>query len=180
MLDVEVSMHNKTRNRGLAFVEMGSAEEAAEAIGKLEAYEYEGRKLKLNYARTKKKKTSSPVQPKPAVLYNLFVANLSFQARAKDLREFFRSSGSNVVSSEVIFHDNPRKPSGYGFVSFKTKREADEALSTFQGKELMGKPIRVARSRRFVKLETEMKSQSEDNEDMLAISGHDSEQPEPI
>jgi len=31
-------MHNKIRNRGLAFVEMGSAEEAAQALAKLEAF----------------------------------------------------------------------------------------------------------------------------------------------
>ena len=34
----QLSMHNKTRNRGLAFVEMGSAEEAAQALAMLEAY----------------------------------------------------------------------------------------------------------------------------------------------
>lgn len=31
-------MHSKTKNRGLAFVEMGSVEEAAQALAKLEAY----------------------------------------------------------------------------------------------------------------------------------------------
>ena len=31
-------MHNMTRNRGLAFVEMDSAEEAAAALAKLEAF----------------------------------------------------------------------------------------------------------------------------------------------
>lgn len=31
-------MHSKTRNRGLAFVEMGSVEEAAEALAKLESF----------------------------------------------------------------------------------------------------------------------------------------------
>ncbi|KAE8689381.1 putative amine oxidase [Hibiscus syriacus] len=61
------------------------------------------------------------------------------------------SEGANVVSAEVIFHDNPRKSSGYAFVSFKSKKEADAALSTFQGKMFMGRQIRVQRSRQFVK-----------------------------
>ena len=66
--------------------------------------------------------------------FNLFVANLSYEARAKHLKEFFISEGANVVSAEVIFHDNPRKSSGYGFVSFKSKKEADAAVSAFEGK----------------------------------------------
>lgn len=96
--------------------------------------EYEGRTLRLTYAKPKKEKVSPPVQSKPAVVYNLFVANLSFAARAKDLKEFFQSAGSDVVSAEIIFNENPRKSSGYGFVSFKTKKEADEALTSFEGK----------------------------------------------
>lgn len=70
----------------------------------------------------------------------MFVANLSYEARSKDLREFFDSemgSGS-VVSAEVIFHDNPRRSSGYGFVSFKSKKETDTALTEFQGKVIPG------------------------------------------
>ena len=74
------------------------------------------------------------MQPKPAVTYNLFVANLSYEARAKDLREFFNLGSGSVVSAEIIFYDNPRKSAGYGFVSFESKQEAEAALSEFQGK----------------------------------------------
>jgi len=35
---VKLSMYKKNRNRGLAFVEMGSPEEALEALNKLESY----------------------------------------------------------------------------------------------------------------------------------------------
>ena len=150
--------------------------------------EFEGRTLKLNYAKLKKEKPSPTVQPKP-VTFNLFVANLSFEARAKDLREFFESGSGNLVSAQIIFHENPRRSSGYGFVAFKTKRDAEAALSEFQGKVIsgvttyflasrsvyisilmvlrlfevqifMGRALRVARSKQFVKLPEE-KSQPE-------------------
>lgn len=162
VLDVELSMHNKTRNRGLAFISMGSPEEALAALSNLESYEFEGRAIKVNYANPQKKKPSSPVQRKPVTPYNLFIANLPYQARAKDLREFFSSGNCNVVSAEVIFHENPRRSSGYGFVSFGSKEEADTALSSFQGQMFMGRPLRVARSRRFVKRENKMSDQTED------------------
>lgn len=72
------------------------------------------------------------------ITFNLFVANLSYETRSKDLKEFFDSGASEVVSAEVIFRDNPRTPSGYGFVSFKTKKEANDAISEFQGKVTRG------------------------------------------
>ncbi|XWS21459.1 hypothetical protein CRYUN_Cryun30bG0056600 [Craigia yunnanensis] len=160
VIDVELSMHNMTRNRGLIFVSMTSPEDALVALKNLESYELEGRSLRLNYAKPKKKKLAPPEKPKPVPAFNLFVANLSYEARAKHLKEFFSSEGANVVSAEVIFHDNPRKSSGYGFVSFKSKKEADAAMSAFQGKMFMGRPIRVARSRQFVKVQDS--SQSDD------------------
>ncbi|KAI4337660.1 hypothetical protein L6164_016046 [Bauhinia variegata] len=150
VVDVELSMYNKTRNRGLAFIEMGSPEEALAALKNLESYEYEGRIIRVNYARSRKKKIPASVQPKP-VTFNLFIANLSYEARSKHVKEFFESGSSGVVSAEIIFHDNPRRSSGYGFVSFKSKKEADAALSEFQGKIFMGRPLRVARGRQFVK-----------------------------
>ncbi|KAH9601960.1 hypothetical protein KSS87_000333 [Heliosperma pusillum] len=177
VVDIELSMHNKTRNRGLAFVEMSTAEEAAEAFAKLEGFEYEGRMLKMTYAKPKKTKSSPPVESKPPpVVYNLFVANLPFEARAKDLREFFQSGGKDPVSAEVIFNDNPRKSSGYGFVSFKTKKEADEVLSSFEGKELLGRPIRLARSKRFVKLESEINSPAEEGQVLSTDSSEGTDQ----
>lgn len=96
--------------------------------------EFDGRILKLNWAKPKKEKPSSPPQPKPLPIHNLFVANLPFQARAKDLKEFFNANNANVVSAEIIFHENPRRSAGYGFVSFNTKVEAEAAVATFPGK----------------------------------------------
>ncbi|CAI0447891.1 unnamed protein product [Linum tenue] len=112
--------------------------------------EYEGRVLKMNYAKPKKVKPA-PVFPKPAPTFSLFISNLPFEAKEKDVKEFFIAGGANVATAEIIYNVNPRKSSGYGFVSFKTKKEAEEALSAFQEKELLGRPIRVARSKQFVR-----------------------------
>lgn len=154
VVDIEFSMYNKksNRNRGLAFVTMGSHEEALAALNNLESSEFEGRTLKLIWAKPKKEKPKPVAEkPKPAPVHNLFVSNLSYQARAKDLKEFFNSENGNAVSAEVIFLDKPRRPAGYGFVSFYTKQEAEAALSAFQGKDFMGRSIRVALSKRFLR-----------------------------
>jgi len=44
----------------------------------------------------------------------------------------------------------------------------------------MGRPIRLAPSRRFVKLESEMNSQSEDGQDISTNPSRDAEQPETV
>ncbi|KAJ8555596.1 hypothetical protein K7X08_013092 [Anisodus acutangulus] len=118
-------MYNKTRSRGLVFVTMGSHEEAKEL---------EVRPLRLAWAKPKTKKPSSPPLSKPLPVHNLFIANLHFEAMSRDLMDFFKDNGVNVVSAEVIFNDNPRRSAGYGFVSLNTKEEADAALFSFDGK----------------------------------------------
>ncbi|KAK7410498.1 hypothetical protein VNO78_01319 [Psophocarpus tetragonolobus] len=177
VLEVELSMYKKDRNRGLAFVEMGSPEEALQALNNLESYEFEGRVMKVNYARPKKKKTPPPLKPKPPVTFNLFVANLSYEAKSKDLRDFFDSGTGKVVSAEVVFRDNPRRPSGFGFVSYKSKKEAESALLDFQGKDFMGRPIRVDRGRRFVQQLGEGTTKSEDTPSELSVNAAEAQQP---
>ncbi|KAL7085499.1 hypothetical protein ACP275_14G284100 [Erythranthe tilingii] len=161
VVDIEFSMYNKSRNRGLAFVTMGSHEEAVAALTSLNSSEFEGRVLQLNWAKPKKVKPSTVAEPKPLPVHNLYVTNLPFQARAKDLRDFFNADNANVVSAEIIFQDTPRRSAGYGFVSFNTKAEAEAALTAFQGKEFMGRSIRVAFSKRFLRQATKATIESE-------------------
>ncbi|PRQ21361.1 putative RNA recognition motif domain, nucleotide-binding alpha-beta plait domain-containing protein [Rosa chinensis] len=153
VVDVELAMYNKTRNRGLAFVTMASPEEARVALNSLESTEMDGRIIRMAYAKPKKKKIPPPM-PSKDITFNLYVENLSYEVRAKDLREFFTSEGTDIVNAEVVFEGNPRRSAGYAFVSFKSKKEAEAALATFHGKLFMGRKIRVARSKQFVKVPT--------------------------
>ncbi|CAN1241758.1 hypothetical protein LINPERPRIM_LOCUS5086, partial [Linum perenne] len=50
-----VPRHSKGKNRGLAFVTMGSPEKALSAMKKLDGYEYQGRVLRTNYVILKNK-----------------------------------------------------------------------------------------------------------------------------
>ncbi|WOL19954.1 hypothetical protein Cni_G28756 [Canna indica] len=140
VVDVELSMYNSSRNRGLAFVTMASEEEALAALNNLNSYDFDGRIIKVEFARSVKK---TPVRAASAVPeYNVFVGNLTWRVRSRDLRELFNASG-NVLSAEVIYQTNPRRPAGYGFVSFSSKEEAEAAMSSLNGTNLMGRNIRL-------------------------------------
>ncbi|KAG1342317.1 29 kDa ribonucleoprotein B, chloroplastic [Cocos nucifera] len=139
--DVELAMYNRTRNRGLAFVTMASEEEALAALNNLNSYDLDGRMIKVEFARSLKKDCSLAMIP--VTKFNVFVGNLAWRVRSRDLRELFNASG-NVLSAEVIFQSNPRRSAGYGFVSFASKEEAEAAIATYNGKKLMGRPINLA------------------------------------
>ncbi|RZC46951.1 hypothetical protein C5167_039895 [Papaver somniferum] len=133
-LDVELSMHSKTKNRGLAFVRMGSEEESVASMTNLEAHDFDGRILNLSYTHPNEKKEIREAPAAPTK-FNIFVGNVSWDVTSSDLREFFSSLLDNAVSAEVIYQTTElRKPSGYGFVSFGSKEEAEAAITAFKGK----------------------------------------------
>lgn len=177
VVSVEMSMYNKTRNRGLAFITMGSHEEASTALSNLQSLEFEGRTLNLEWAKPRKKIQPPSTPPKQEPTHSLYVANLPFQARAKDLREFFKSDTVNAVSADIIFRTKPRISAGYGFVSFSAKDEAEAALSAFQGKEFMGRTIRLSPSKRFMRQGTKENIKAETESTETSSTVETSEEP---
>ncbi len=76
---------------------------------------------------------------------NIFVAKLSTQTTAENLRELFENYG-RVDSTKVIFDRETGNSKGYGFVEMPEDREAREAIGELNGKEYMGKEIVVKES----------------------------------
>uniref|UniRef100_A0A0A9G627 RRM domain-containing protein n=1 Tax=Arundo donax TaxID=35708 RepID=A0A0A9G627_ARUDO len=142
---VELSMYNSGKNRGLAFVTMGSEEEALAALNNLNSTILNDRKIKVDFARARKKQPKQPVSASDpnSSKHIVFVGNLTWRVRSRHLRELFEST-SGFLSAEVIFQTTtPRRSAGYAFVSFSSKETAESAISTFNGKKLMGRPINV-------------------------------------
>lgn len=130
-------MYNSLRNRGLAFITMSSEEEASAALDSLNSYDLDGRVIIVDYARPLKKNPSRPGQR-----YTVYAGNLAWRVRTQDLRELF-NAGGKVLAAEIIFQTNPRRPAGYGFVTFSSLEEAEAAISTLNGKNFMGRPLRA-------------------------------------
>ncbi|KAL5982317.1 hypothetical protein ACLOJK_016388 [Asimina triloba] len=149
VVDVQLWMYNKTKNKGLAFVEMATEEEAHTAISNLDSSEMEDRVIKVELARATKKQRPAETT-EPVKKYNVFVGNLAWSVRSRDLREFFGGDNSNTVGGQVLFQSKPRRPAGYGFVSYLSKEEANAAIAAFNGKKLMGRPVRLGLSKKDV------------------------------
>ncbi len=73
---------------------------------------------------------------------NIFVGNLSFEAKEIDVQRAF--AGFGVVTSVVIVMEKKGKKSrGFGFVEMPDEQEAQGAIATLNGKEILGRPINV-------------------------------------
>lgn len=132
------------KSRGFAFVTMSSGEEAQAAVDKFSSYELMGRIIKVEFAKSFKK--PSPPSPSGASVveerHKIYASNLAWKVRATDLRTFF-SDKFKPVSARVVFDNPTGRSTGYGFVGFSTKEEAEAAIYELDGKELMGRPLRL-------------------------------------
>lgn len=149
--DVEIIKAKDGKHRGYAFIEMTSPEEAQAVFEKFDSYEVSGRIIRVEFAKRLKRPAPLPPAAAPVVetRHKLYVSNLAWKARATHLREFF-SPEFNTVSARVVFDKPSGGSAGYGFVSFETKEEAEAAISSMDGKELMGRPIRLKVSEKNV------------------------------
>jgi len=72
----------------------------------------------------------------------LYVGNLSFDTSSQDLETLFAESGT-VTSANVIEDRETGRSRGFGFVEMSSAEEAKAAISTFDGKEVGGRSLKV-------------------------------------
>lgn len=77
----------------------------------------------------------------------VYVGNLSYRVRERDLRSFFENFGE-IAYIKVVKDRQTGRSKGFGFVTFETSDQADAALSA-HGEEMAGRNIvvRIAKER---------------------------------
>ncbi len=71
----------------------------------------------------------------------LYVGNLIYSATNADLNDAFEKFGP-IENTRIIRDNRSRKSKGYGFVTYKNPKCANNALS-MEGSTIKGRPIRV-------------------------------------
>ncbi|EFI28746.1 hypothetical protein CC1G_13772 [Coprinopsis cinerea okayama7 len=78
---------------------------------------------------------------------NLHVSGLSHRVDSRDLETAFAKIG-RVQKASVMYDPHTRESRGFGFVTMETTEEAEAAISSLNGTELMGKIITIEKARR--------------------------------
>lgn len=73
---------------------------------------------------------------------NIYVGNLSYDAGENDLRQAFEEFGQ-VDVVKVVMDRYTGRSKGFGFVEMPVDDEAKAAISELDGKDLMGRPLKV-------------------------------------
>jgi len=76
----------------------------------------------------------------------LFVGNLPYNASDAELQEHFAAAGS-VESAKIITDKFSGRSKGFGFVEMATDADAENAVSTLNGKEMNGRALVVNEAR---------------------------------
>ncbi|WP_028975457.1 RNA recognition motif domain-containing protein [Spirochaeta cellobiosiphila] len=72
----------------------------------------------------------------------IYVGNLSWNTTEDDLTNLFAQYGE-VLSVNIIIDRDTNRSKGFGFIEMAEDDAATAAISTFNGKELDGRNIRV-------------------------------------
>ena len=77
----------------------------------------------------------------------LFVGNLPYSANETDVQNFFTNAGYSVDSVDVMRDRFSGEARGFGFVEISDDNQAQAAIQSCNGKELMGRAIVVNEAR---------------------------------
>ena len=77
---------------------------------------------------------------------NLYVGNVSFDATEGDVLGLFEKCGK-VVRCNLILDKFTNRPRGFAFVEMGTQEDADKAIAELNGKDFLGRPMKVNEAR---------------------------------
>ena len=76
----------------------------------------------------------------------IYVGNLSYSVDDQELENLFSQHG-NVISARVIIDRYDNRSKGFGFVEMEDEGAADTAIEALNGKEHMGRELKVSVAR---------------------------------
>lgn len=141
VVDVTIVRDRMTgRSRGFGFLEYSEPQEATNAINTLNGQEFSGRVLNVNSPLPRGAARERPRRRDFNNSYRLYVGNLAWSIRENELETLFGDFGP---TNTYIVMDGDRSK-GFGFVSFANEEDRNSAMSSLDGMEVEGRPLRVS------------------------------------
>ncbi|KAJ8505120.1 hypothetical protein OPV22_006006 [Ensete ventricosum] len=144
---VEVIYDKQTgKSRGFGFVTMSTVEEVEAATQQFNGYTLEGRPMRVN-SGPPPRKDELPSRGFRAggnldVANRVYVGNLSWGVDNLALETLFSEQGK-VLEARVVYDRESGRSRGFGFVTYTSAEEVENAISLLNGTDLDGRSIRV-------------------------------------
>jgi len=131
---------------GFGFVEFEDAKDAEDAVHNLNGKPFMGNNIVVEFAKESRPRREvfdndrnfgAPRGRRPPGI-RLIVSGVSRDTSWQDLKDFGRDAGN--VSYADIDRDNP----GQGILEYLTREDAERAVKDLDGRDLRGRPVRVA------------------------------------
>lgn len=134
------------RSRGFGFVTMSTVEEVEAAVQQFNGYTLEGRMLRVNSGPPPPKDEFASKGFRTGGSFNaanrVYVGNLSWGVDNLALETLFSEQGK-VMEAKVVYDRETGRSRGFGFVTYSTAEEVNNAIASLNGVDLDGRSIRV-------------------------------------
>ncbi|KAL6987394.1 hypothetical protein U1Q18_013141 [Sarracenia purpurea var. burkii] len=144
------------RSRGFGFVTMSTVEEVEAAARQFNGYEIEGRAMRVNAGPPPRREESSFRGSRGGGFDNtnrggggfdntnrVYVGNLSWGVDDLALQTLFSEQGK-VMEAKVVYDRDSGRSRGFGFVTYSSASEVNNAIESLDGVDLDGRQIRVS------------------------------------
>jgi transformer-2 protein len=78
---------------------------------------------------------------------NLYVSNLSYETKERDLEELFSKHGA-LKETRIVNDPYTKESRGFGFVTFERNEDAEEAIRNLDKTDFAGRVISIQRAKR--------------------------------
>merc|ERR1712062_609008 len=141
-------------SKGYGFVHFETEEAALNAIQKVNGMLLNGKKVFVGRFVPRKEREEE-LGEKARRFTNVYIKNINEEYDEGRLTEMFEKYGK--ISSVKIMKSEEGKSKGFGFVSFDTPEEAQEACDELNGKDLEGKTMYCGRAQKKAERQAELK-----------------------
>ncbi|XAR69106.1 hypothetical protein NMG60_11000575 [Bertholletia excelsa] len=140
------SAANCSASRGFGLVTMSPVDEVEAAAQQFNGYKLEGRALRVN-SRPPQRGESSFRGPRNGVKLDntnkVCVGNLSWGIDDLALETLFSEQGK-VMEARVVYDRDSGRSRGFGFVTYSSAQEVNNAIESLDGFDFNGRSIRVS------------------------------------
>ncbi|XP_073039233.1 29 kDa ribonucleoprotein A, chloroplastic-like [Primulina eburnea] len=137
------------RSRGFGFVTMSTTDEVEIAAQQFNGYEFQGRVLRVNSGPAPSKRDISSFGGRSRVgsssdsTNRVYVGNLAWGVDNLALETLFSEQGK-VQEARVVYDRESGRSKGFGFVTYNSPDEVNNAIESLDGIDLNGRSIRVS------------------------------------